>query len=154
MYGLFFERRGVSIQKLEDSVQFYSSISTNKAIGSTTIPLGDNSGIVIPEAVDLFASEGLIQFFFDDSQDEGFNVYVLDEENKIEIYHQCYGSKDDMVNSINHYYTSSRNNVDLANPDKVNFNLPQFYEVVSKGEKETRILPYRSGQQQYKAKQP
>ncbi|MBP3140562.1 class I adenylate cyclase [Aliivibrio fischeri] len=155
MYGLFFERRGVSIQKLEDSVQFYSSISTNKAIGSTTIPLGDNSSVVIPDAVDSFASEGLIQFFFDDSQndDDGFNIYVLDEENKIEIYHQCYGSKDDMVNSINHYYTSSRNNEDLSNPDKVNFNLPQFYEVVYGDTQEASIHSYRSGQQHAKVKQ-
>ena len=27
-YGLFFERRGVSVQKLENSVDFYRSIST------------------------------------------------------------------------------------------------------------------------------
>ncbi|HAH02988.1 MAG TPA: hypothetical protein DCL36_08435, partial [Vibrio sp.] len=30
MFGLFFERRGVSVQMLENSVDFYRSISTNK----------------------------------------------------------------------------------------------------------------------------
>ncbi|MFA0697801.1 class I adenylate cyclase, partial [Vibrio sp. 10N.222.49.C9] len=34
MYGLFFERRGVSVQTLENSVEFYQSISTNKLTGS------------------------------------------------------------------------------------------------------------------------
>ncbi len=38
------------------------------------------------EVVDGFASEGLIQFFFEDT-DKGFNIYVLDESNQVEAYH-------------------------------------------------------------------
>ncbi|MGF1806269.1 hypothetical protein L4C31_13555 [Aliivibrio sifiae] len=43
--------------------------------------------------------------------------------------------------------------MDLEFPDKVNFNLPQFYEVVYNEAKEASVLSYRSGQQQCKSKQ-
>ena len=33
-HGLFFERRGVSVQRLENSVDFYRCISTNKVNGT------------------------------------------------------------------------------------------------------------------------
>ncbi|MFP1484615.1 class I adenylate cyclase [Escherichia coli] len=41
-----------------------------------------------------FASEGIIQFFFEETQDEnGFNIYILDESNRVEVYHHCEGSR-------------------------------------------------------------
>lgn len=46
----------------------------------------------LPEAVDGFASEGLVQFFFEDNED-GFNIYVLDESNQVEVYHQSVAQK-------------------------------------------------------------
>ncbi|MDI5568662.1 class I adenylate cyclase, partial [Salmonella enterica subsp. enterica serovar Kentucky] len=42
--------------------------------------------------VDGFASEGIIQFFFEETGDEkGFNIYILDESNRAEVYHHCEG---------------------------------------------------------------
>ena len=37
--------------------------------------------------------------------DDSFNVYLLDEKNRLEIYRQCEGSKDDKVREINQIYT-------------------------------------------------
>lgn len=31
--------------------------------------------------MDAFASEGFLQFFFEDNEDKSFNVYILDEQN-------------------------------------------------------------------------
>ncbi len=58
-YGLFFERRGVSVQKLENSVEFYRCISTNKLTGSPLLFLDKEEMIHPPEIVDAYASEGL-----------------------------------------------------------------------------------------------
>lgn len=57
MYGLFFERRGVSVQKLENSVDFYRSISTNKLKGSPLLMLDRDQDYPLPAVVDSFASE-------------------------------------------------------------------------------------------------
>ena len=105
MFGLFFERRGVSVQMLENSVDFYRSISTNKLKGSPLLMLDKEQEYQLPEVVDGFASEGLIQFFFEDT-DQGFNIYVLDESNQVEVYHQYSGQKDEMIASVNSFYTS------------------------------------------------
>ena len=95
----------------------------------------------LPEVVDGVASEGLIQFFFEDT-DNGFNIYVLDESNQVEVYHQMRGSKDEMIASVNSFYTS---NVDNEVSSKlINFNLPQYYQLVQAEEGEPNIIPYRN----------
>ena len=38
----------------------------------------------LPGIVDAYASEGLVQFFFD-TWDAGRNIYILDEANRVEI---------------------------------------------------------------------
>lgn len=106
-HGLFFERRGVSVQKLENSVDFYSCISTNKLMGAANLVMGKTDEPHPPEIVDAYASEGLIQFFFEDC-DDGFNIYILDEANRIEVYRQCSGDKDEMVHGVNRFYTSAQ----------------------------------------------
>ena len=138
MYGLFFERRGVSVMKLENSIDFYSSISTNKLQGAVLV-VGKNQELPPPDVVDGFASEGLIQFFFEDDAD-GFNIYVLDEENRVEIYRQFDGNKDDMVRNVNRFYTTNTNDEGT----KCNFNLPQYYQVIHPSEGESYVVPYRS----------
>ncbi|EDL51654.1 adenylate cyclase [Vibrio mediterranei AK1] len=91
--------------------------------------------------MDGFASEGLIQFFFEDT-DNGFNIYVLDESNQVEVYHQMRGSKDEMIASVNSFYTS---NVDSEMSSKlINFNLPQYYQLIHPEEGEPYIIPYRN----------
>lgn len=143
MYGLFFERRGVSVQKLENSVEFYRSISTNKLTGSPLLVLDREEAVHLPDVIDGFASEGLIQFFFEDHA-QGFNVYVLDESNRVEVYHQYHGEKDEMILNINSFYSSMK--MDKTVKSKFsNFNLPQYYQIVhNKDDGTSYIIPYRS----------
>ncbi|MEF1175126.1 class I adenylate cyclase, partial [Vibrio sinaloensis] len=141
-YGLFFERRGVSVQMLENSVDFYRSISTNKLKGSPLLMLDKEQDHPLPEIVDGFASEGLVQFFFEDNE-QGFNIYVLDESNRVEVYHQFSGEKDEMIASVNGFYTSSQDDSQVASKF-INFNLPQYYQIVRPEEGEAYIVPYRS----------
>jgi len=142
MYGLFFERRGVSVQMLENSVDFYRSISTNKLKGSPLLMLDKEQDYQLPDAVDGFASEGLIQFFFEDNE-QGFNIYVLDESNRVEVYHQFSGEKDEMIASVNSFYTSVKDE-NTVSSKFINFNLPQYYQIVHPEDGEPYIVPYRS----------
>ncbi|WP_282178070.1 class I adenylate cyclase [Vibrio nereis] len=146
-YGLFFERRGVSVQMLENSVDFYRSISTNKLKGSPLLMLDKEQDYQLPDAVDGFASEGLIQFFFEDSE-QGFNIYVLDEANRVEVYHQFSGEKDEMIASVNSFYTSVQDDNKLSSKF-INFNLPQYYQIVHPEEGDAYIVPYRSDSSGY-----
>ncbi len=141
-HGLFFERRGVSVQKLENSVDFYSTISSTKIRTSSEMMLkkGDPRP---PEIVDTFASEGLIQFFFEDCED-GYNIYILDEANRMEVYSQCSGHKDDMVHGVSQFYTSAQGRVKHS-ANFINFNLPQFYDIVGSADGGVQVLPYKSG---------
>jgi adenylate cyclase, class 1 len=144
-HGLFFERRGVSVQKLENSVDFYSCISTNKLTGTPNVVMGKMDEPHPPEIVDAYASEGLIQFFFEDCED-GYNIYILDETNRIEVYRQCSGDKDEMVHGVNRFYTSSQDRFSYS-ANFINFNLPQFYEIVHTDNGELQVMPFKSGQQ-------
>jgi adenylate cyclase class 1 len=146
-YGLFFERRGVSVQMLENSVDFYRSISTNKLKGSPLLILDKEEDYQLPEVVDSFASEGLIQFFFEDC-DLGFNIYVLDEANRVEVYHQFKGEKDEMIASVNSFYTSAQEE-SAVESKFINFNLPQYYQIVNSSDDEPYIVPYRSDTTNY-----
>ena len=97
-----------------------------------------------PPEIDLFASEGFLQFFFEDNADNSFNVYLLDEKNRLEIYRQCEGSKDDKVREINRIYQSLGSN-DCENPYKMvqrNFNYPQFYQL-HLTESGMHIMPFK-----------
>ncbi|WP_317918001.1 class I adenylate cyclase [Vibrio sp. MACH09] len=142
-FGLFFERRGVSLQKLENSVDFYRSISVNKLNGSPLSKLDKEQDYHLPDVIDGFASEGLVQFFFEDTKD-GYNIYVLDEENSVEVYHQFNGGKDEMINNVNHFYTSSQQE-SMENHTLINFNLPQYYQIVHPEEgTNSYVVPYRN----------
>ncbi|CAH6783918.1 adenylate cyclase [Vibrio chagasii] len=142
MFGLFFERRGVSVQMLENSVDFYRSISTNKLKGSPLLMLDKEQEYQLPDVVDGFASEGLIQFFFEDT-DKGFNIYVLDESNQVEVYHQYSGEKDEMIASVNSFYTSVKDESKMSSK-LINFNLPQYYQIVHPEEGNSYVVPYRN----------
>ncbi|WED21770.1 class I adenylate cyclase [Vibrio sp. JC009] len=143
MFGLFFERRGVSVQKLENSVDFYKSISTNKLQGSPLSMLDKEQDYHMPEVVDNFASEGLVQFFFEDTE-IGFNIYVLDEVNEVEVYHQFNGDKDEMISSVNNFYTSNTDDDEEEGSNLINFNLPQFYQIVNNDDGSEQVVPYRN----------
>ncbi len=141
-FGLFFERRGVSVQQLENPIDFYRSISSNKLTGSSVTLIDGDENISPPRVVDAYASEGLVQFFFEDCG-TCFNIYVLDEHNRVEMYRQCSGDKDELIQGVNRFFASSNDKVQFRGPS-VNFNLPQFYDIVLGEDERPQVLPYKS----------
>ncbi|MFY3758038.1 class I adenylate cyclase [Escherichia coli] len=140
-WGLFFERLSVSVQKLENAVEFYGAISNNKLHGLSIKVETDQ--VHLPPVVDGFASEGIIQFFFEDAKDDqGFNIYILDESNRVEVYHHCEGSKEELVRDVSRFYSSSHDRFTYGS-SFINFNLPQFYQIVQIDDR-TQVIPFRS----------
>jgi len=140
-WGLFFERMSVSVQKLENAVEFYGAISNNKLHG-LSIKVETNQ-TPLPPVVNGYASEGIIQFFFENTTDEqGFNIYILDESNRVEVYHHCEGSKEELVRDVSRFYSSSHDRFTYGS-SFINFNLPQFYQIVNTGER-FQVIPFRS----------
>ncbi|MGY5451247.1 class I adenylate cyclase [Agarivorans sp. MS3-6] len=139
-YGLFIEDRGVSVKKLENGVEFYRQLSNNKL---QRMPLQLNAGNTkkVPNVVEAHASEGLVQYFFE-NLNTGFNIYIVDEHNRIEMYQDFEGSKEELVQGINRFYTSSREQYGTRN-EVINFNLPQFYDIVVV-EGQWQVKSYRS----------
>jgi adenylate cyclase class 1 len=139
-YGIFFERRGVSVKKLENAVDFYRHISHNK-LDRLPLRLDKTHSRHLPAIVDAYASEGLVQFFFE-NQGTGFNIYILDEANRVETYQHFSGNKDELVQGVNRFYTSSLES-GASEGQFSNFNLPQFYEIITLAG-DTQVIPYRS----------
>ena len=140
--GLFFERLGVSVQKLENAVDFYGAISNNKLHG-LSIKV-ETEQVPLPPVVNGYASEGIIQFFFEDTNtDSGFNIYIPDEANRIEVYHHCEGSKEELVRDVSRFYSSSHDRFTYGS-SFVNFNLPQFYQIV-KADDRTQVIRSAAG---------
>lgn len=138
-FGLFFERRGVHKQRLANPVDFYNHISLSKVGGADSLAV--TSDAAMPEIVENHASEGLVQFFFE-REGASFNIYVVDERNRVEAYRQFNGSKDELVHSVNRFYSSSQQRLKVG-AQQFNFNLPQFYEIIEKNGRKV-IVPYRS----------
>ncbi|MGO4999956.1 class I adenylate cyclase [Oceanisphaera sp. W20_SRM_FM3] len=137
-HDIFFERRGVSVQKQE--VPEFTLLSDRSAESMETVQLDPQQGKPVPEIVDVYASEGLMQFFFEDSG-EDYNLYILDEANRVEVYRQVAGSKDELVQSINRFYAS---NQQVAGQSRfAHFNLPQYYEIVEQQGRQ-KVLPYKT----------
>jgi adenylate cyclase class 1 len=138
-WGLFFERLSVSVQKLENAVEFYGAISNNKLNG---IPVELKAGEEhLPEIIDGSASEGIIQFFFEDTE-KGFNIYILDELNRVEVYLNCQGGIEELVCDVSRFYASSHERFTYGS-GSVNFNLPQFYQIIYDNG-EAHIIPFNS----------
>ncbi|MGC7559889.1 class I adenylate cyclase [Pasteurella sp. PK-2025] len=146
-WQFFFEERGISLQEvntqnLVENTEFDSTLDNE--IEEKESPSLEQSRSYPPE-IDYFASEGFLQFFFEDNPNGSFNVYILDEVNRIEIYRQCEGSKEQKIKEINYIYQSSgleENN----NPYKIvqrDFNYPQFYQLLSQ-ENGIKIVPFHS----------
>jgi adenylate cyclase class 1 len=125
-WGLFFERLSVSAQKLENAIEFYGAISNNK-LNDVSIPSGSQQ-IDLPAVIDGVASEGIVQFFFEDGENE-FTIYILDELNRVDVYSHCDGSKEEFIRDISRFYASAHDRF-TYDPQFVNFNLPQFYQIV------------------------
>lgn len=149
-WGLFFERLGVSVQKLENAVEFYGAISNNKLHG---LSIQVESGQVeLPVVVNHHASEGIIQFFFcDQAVGDGFTIYVLDENNHVEVYQNCQGSKDELARDVSRFYSASHDRLTYGS-SFINFNLPQFYDLEITGGRQ-QIRPFRAIPQEELAEQ-
>ncbi|WP_291968703.1 class I adenylate cyclase [Candidatus Symbiopectobacterium sp.] len=139
--GLFFERLSVSVQKLENAVEFYGAISNNKLQGLPTQV--ETNHIHLPAVIDGVASEGIIQFFFEDlPEEQGFNIFILDDSNRVEVYHHCEGSKEELVRDVSSFYSSSHDRFTYGS-SFINFNLPQFYQIVQLDGR-AQVIPFRS----------
>ncbi len=135
-HSIFFERRGVSVQKRE--TQLAPAQPTHR-----TLPLADHGDKLVPEIVDVYASEGLMQFFFEGDGQE-YNIYILDEANRIETYYQVSGSKEELIQSINRFYTSHQQQEGQSY--FAHFNLPQYYDIVQVAGQQ-KVLPYRTAKE-------
>ena len=124
-WGLFFERLSVSVQKLENAIEFYGAISKNKR--NDVSMLSGSQEIDLPAAIDRVASEGIVQFFFEDTQ-EGFSVYILDELNRVHAYLDCDRCKEEFICDISRFYSATHERFS-DEPQHINFNLPQFYQL-------------------------
>ncbi|WP_032093057.1 MULTISPECIES: class I adenylate cyclase [Pasteurellaceae] len=147
-WQFFFEERGISLQEIQGANTQICNQDFNTALQGT---IEEKEAEVLankkryPYEIDAFASEGFLQFFFEDNPNKSFNVYILDEANRIEIYRHCEGSKERKIHEINHIYQSA--GFDGGdNPYKIvqrNFNYPQFYQLLS-GDDGVKILPFHS----------
>ncbi len=136
---LFFERFGVSFHQFESAIDFYGAVSNNKVQGRPLNILDESNEL--PKEIDSVAYEGIIQFFFEDTAN-GFDLYILNEHNQIEIYRNCNGTKENMVKDINDFYVLSDDRFTFTTSSSVNFNLPQFYQITynAAGEREIFLL--------------
>ncbi|WP_430875330.1 class I adenylate cyclase [Gilliamella sp. G0441] len=136
---LFFERLGVSVHQFENAIDFYGAVSNNKVQGRPLNMLDQTNEL--PKEIDSVAYEGIIQFFFEDT-DSGFDLYILNENNQVEIYRNCNGTKENMVKDINDFYVLSDDRFTFKTSSSVNFNLPQFYQITynDKGKREIFLL--------------
>lgn len=135
---LFFERLGVTFHQFENTIDFYGAVSNNKVQGRALNMLDETDQL--PKEIDSVACEGIIQFFFEETQ-AGFDLYILNEHNQVEIYRNCNGNKDDMVKDINHFYALSNDRFSFASSSSINFNLPQFYQINFHPDGQRKISP-------------
>lgn len=154
--GLIFQKEQIQTVKIADR-KWQLIFSKNKGLTEIVQENGtdkDNPSVsrqktyvanaTIPKAIANFASEGFVQFFFEDNADESFNVYVLDKTNQAECYYYCTGSKSTKIAKISRLYAD--NFSDTADAFG-SFNFPQFYRLV-KHNGDISILPFKINEKQ------
>lgn len=124
---LFFERFGVSVHQFNNTIDLYGAVSNSKIQGRA-LNFEDQAN-ELPNEIDSIACEGIVQFFFEDN-DVGFDLYILNENNQIEIYRNCNSNKQNMIKDVNNFYALSDDRFSFAASSAVNFNLPQFYQIL------------------------
>ena len=78
----------------------------------------------VPSEVDRVASVGIMQYFFAPSS-KGWDIYIVNERNEVRIFEDYTGSRSELVNSINRYY--SRQSEESRGGRNLHFNLPQYF---------------------------
>ncbi|MDA6076529.1 class I adenylate cyclase [Edwardsiella anguillarum] len=66
----------------------------------------------------------------------------MDESNRVEVYHHCEGSKEELVRDVSRFYSSSHDRFTYGS-SFINFNLPQFYQIVTVAGR-AQVIPFRS----------
>lgn len=137
-WQLVFSDQNVKIKPVEEqAVEKVKRLTTLSHLSKK----GKNKVVSYPREINDFASEGFLQFFFEDGKNGCFNVYILDENNHIESYTSCSGTKEEKVREINRLYAERY----LENDQNSIFNYPQFYQLLENGN-ETVIVPFQSKQ--------
>ncbi|MBF0752516.1 MULTISPECIES: class I adenylate cyclase [unclassified Pasteurella] len=143
-WQFFFEESGVSLQEVENDGK--SAVDFDDVLKSPVDEKTEthNEDRQHPAEIDLFASEGFLQFFFEDNKDGTFNVYLLNELNHLEIYRHCDGIKDEKVRQINQLYqVSGAGGENPYHIESGNFNYPQFYQIQHSHQGQIQILPFK-----------
>ncbi|ANF62278.1 adenylate cyclase [[Haemophilus] ducreyi] len=136
IWQFVFGKKTVYIQPLTQQAVDLLENNANKYVLKQAKPqLG------FPKEIDEFASEGFLQFFFEDNLDNSFNVYILDERNRLETYYNCFDAKEEKIREINRLYSEQKTNI-LA---VASFNFPQFYQIINVSD-EIKIVPFQSKQ--------
>lgn len=138
-WGLSFEPLGVTIQKFNNIIDFYSKISNSKLRDhSDNAPQNED----LPSTVARSASQGIMQFFFEDTT-RGFDLYILDENNQLEVFRNCNGSKESIIKEVNHSYAVKEAKT-ADNTNVGSFNFPQFYQVITLDNHQKQVVPFYS----------
>lgn len=152
-WKFFFEERGISLQEMPQAIpsteleldnELHQKVASNEPHFNRAHkkPIKANK-LLYPPELDAFATEGFLQFFFEDSDHGFFNVYILDEQNRIEVYRHCDGSQEQKIREINQIYADAGK--DGENPYGIvqrNFNYPQFYRLKQYAD-HTKIIPFQ-----------
>ncbi|MGK7604710.1 class I adenylate cyclase, partial [Salmonella enterica] len=65
----------------------------------------------------------------DTGDEKGFNIYILHVSYRAEVHHHREGSKEELVRDVSRFSSSSHDRFTYG-PSFINFNLPQFYQIV------------------------
>lgn len=145
-----FNKQSVGLKQIEatqeETEQEIQAVKKSKNFANSeqniNIPEPERKGY--PPQIGTFASEGFLQFFFEDNPDNSFNVYVVDEHNSIESYYDCLGDKEEKIREIN--ILQSKKQLRSKNTNSFgSFNHPQFYQLINPDNKIV-IVPFQSRQ--------
>ncbi|MBO8414950.1 MAG: class I adenylate cyclase [Proteobacteria bacterium] len=77
----------------------------------------------VPPLVDRYSNIGIMQYFFAPVED-GWDIYIVNENNEVKTYYHYVGSRAALVNAINRYYTKQS---EENRAETTHFNLPQYF---------------------------
>jgi adenylate cyclase class 1 len=80
----------------------------------------------VPPPVENAASAGIRQYFFEQKSRHKWDIYVANERNEISIFRSYKGSRAELVNAINRFYTRQS---EEEGASQVRFNLPQYFVI-------------------------
>lgn len=82
----------------------------------------------VPSQVDKMATLGVVQYFFEPinkkNLSKSWRIYVVNERNEVYIYKNYTGSRAELVNAINRFYTK---HTEEEQASYTRFNLPQYF---------------------------